>query len=123
MADRGDSVGSASGRAMTDLFEEQVLNLAESHFLILYWAAQCEGRQVKYNITNCFDDLKSCGITRTKQTAVAAVEALTALRFLALRGEGNRRNLYITRHGARALEALVRRQAYAPRPSAFLEGR
>jgi hypothetical protein len=108
---------------MTELFDEQVGNLAEAHFLILCWAAQCEGRQAKYNITNCFDDLKHCGITRTKQTAVASVEALSALRFLSLRGEGNRRHLYITRYGARALEALVRRQAYTPKPSAFLEGR
>jgi hypothetical protein len=54
---------------------------------------------------------------------VASVEALSALRFLSLRGEGNRRHLYITRYGARALEALVRRQAYTPKPSAFLEGR
>ena len=105
-----------------DLFEEQVANLTEAHFLVLYWTAQSEGRQAKYNITNCFDDLKHCAITRTKQTAVAAVEALGALRFLALRGEGNRRNLYITRYGARALEALVLRQQYTPRPSAFLEG-
>jgi len=108
---------------MTELFEEQVANLGESHFLVLYWTAQCEGRDSKYNITNCFDDLKHCGITRTKQTAVATVEALSALRFLALRGEGNRRHLYISRHGARALESLVRRQAFTPKPSAFLEGR
>jgi hypothetical protein len=107
---------------MTELFEEQIAHLGESHFLILYWTAQCEGRQAKYNITNCFDDLKHCGLTRTKQTAVAAVEALSALRFLTLRGEGNRRNLYISHYGARALEGLVRRQAYSPKPSAFLEG-
>ena len=107
---------------MKDLFSEQVANLTEAHFLVLYWATQSEGRHSKYNITNCFDDLKHCSITRTKQTAVAAVEALAALRFVALRGEGNRRNLYITRYGAKALEALVLRQAYTPRPSAFLEG-
>jgi len=107
---------------MKDLFEEQVENLSEAHFLVLYWAAQGEGRQAKYNITNCFDDLKHCGITRTKQTAVAAVEALNALRFVTLRGEGNRRNLYISRHGARALEALVLRQKFTPRSSAYLEG-
>mgnify|MGYP001396232856 CR=1 FL=1 len=107
---------------MKELFEEQTANLSEAHFLILYWATQGEGRQAKYNITNCFDDLKHCGITRTKQTAVAAVEALCALRFVTLRGEGNRRNLYITRYGARALEALVLRQKFTPRPSAFLEG-
>ncbi len=107
---------------MKELFEEQVANLSEAHFLILYWTAQGEGRQAKYNITNCFDDLKHCAITRTKQTAVAAVEALNALRFVSLRGEGNRRNLYISRYGARALEALVLQQKFTPRPSAFLEG-
>lgn len=107
---------------MDELFEEQIRHLSEMHFLILFWAAQGEDRARRYNITNCFDDLKSCSLTRTKQTAVAAVEALSALRFIDLREEGNRKNLYITRHGAKALEALVLRQAYTPRPSAFLEG-
>jgi hypothetical protein len=106
-----------------ELFDEQVANLSEAHFLVLCWAAQSEGRQAKYNITNVFDDLKHCSITRTKQTAVAAVEALGALRFVSLRGEGNRRNLYITHYGARALEALVLGQRYTPKPSAFLAGK
>lgn len=107
---------------MDSLFEEQVAHLTLMHFLILYWTAQSEGRDVPYNITNCFDDLKHAGITRTKQTAVAALEALTALRFLDLRETGNRKHLTITTHGAKALEALILQQSYRPRSSAFLEG-
>lgn len=107
---------------MSELFDEQVQHLTEAHFLVLYWAAEGEGRSRRYNLTNCFDDLKHCGITRTKQNATAAVDALVALRFLDLRDDGNRRNLYITHHGAKALAALVRRGVYAARPSAFLEG-
>ena len=107
---------------MESLFEAQIARLTEAHFLILYWATQSEGRQVKYNMTNCFDDLKHCGITRTKQTAVAAVEALSVLCFLEVRDERGRKNLYITHHGALALEALVLRGAYPQRSSLFLEG-
>jgi hypothetical protein len=103
------------------LFDEQVAHLGEVHFLVLYWTARSEGAGVRYNITNCFDDLKHLGITRTKQTAVAAIEALTALRFVDLREEGNRKNLYITTYGAKALEALVLGRAFEPRTSAFLE--
>jgi len=103
------------------LFDEQVDYLAEVHFLVLYWAAQSEGAGVRYNITNCFDDLKYHHITRTKQTAVAAIEALAALRFVDLRDEGNRKNLYITTYGAKALETLVLGRAFEPKPSAFLE--
>ena len=84
------------------LFDEQVQHLAEAHFLVLLWAAQGEDRKIRYNITNCFDDLKHVGLTRTKQTAVAIVDTLRALRFIDLRDEGNRKNLYITTHGARA---------------------
>ena len=105
------------------LFDEQVQHLAEAHFLVLLWAAQGEDRKIRYNITNCFDDLKHVGLTRTKQTAVAIVDTLRALRFIDLRDEGNRKNLYITTHGARALEGLVLRQSYTPKQSAFLEGR
>lgn len=103
------------------LFDEQVEHLEEAHFLVLYWAAQSEGAGVRYNITNCFDDLKHHSITRTKQTAVAAIEALVALRFVNLREEGNRKNLYITTYGAKALETLVLDRAFEPKPSAFLE--
>lgn len=106
---------------MSDLFKEQVSGLQEAHFLVLYWVATAEDKGVKYNITNCFDDFKFLKITRTKQTAVAVVEALHALRFIDLRDEGNRRNLYITAHGAKALEMLVLRQSYQPKTSAFLE--
>ena len=107
---------------MKKLFEQQVEQLLESHFLVLSWAAQAEDRGVRYNMTNCFDDLKFCGITRTKQSAVAAVDALRALCFVVIRDEGNRKNIYITRHGAKALETLVLEQTYALRGSAFLEG-
>lgn len=104
------------------LFHEQVDHLEYRHFLVLYWTARAEDAGVPYNITNCFDDLKSAGITRTKQNAVSAVEALSVLRFLDVRTEANRRNLYITPQGARALERLVRQRAFEAQPSAFLEG-
>ena len=103
------------------LFDEQVAHLGEAHFLVLYWAARSEGAGVRYNITNCFDDLKHHHLTRTKQTAVAVIEALAALRFVDLREEGNRKNLYITTYGAKALEALVLGGRFAPKKSAFLE--
>ena len=107
---------------MKSLFEDQVARLGECHFLLLSWAAQAEDKGIKYNITNGFDDLKSVGITRTKQNAVATVEALKILRFIDVRDEGNRKNIYITTHGAKALEALVLRRAYVSKTSAFLEG-
>jgi hypothetical protein len=107
---------------MERLFQEQVEQLTESHFLVLLWAAQAEDRRVRYNITNGFDDLKAAGVTRTKQTAVAAVEALAVLRFVTVREEGNRKNIYITRYGARALEALVVGGKFSARRSVFLEG-
>jgi hypothetical protein len=106
---------------MSTLFHDQVDRLKESHFLILYWCAQAEDVGTVYNQTNAFDDLKAAGITRTKQNAIAVVEALSALCFLEVRAEGNRKNLYITEHGARALEALVRSRGFTPRTSIFLE--
>ncbi|OPZ27512.1 MAG: hypothetical protein BWZ02_01610 [Lentisphaerae bacterium ADurb.BinA184] len=106
---------------MEQLFKDQVDGLQEAHFLVLYWVTTAEDRKLRYNITNCFDDLKSLRITRTKQTAAAVVEALRALRFIDVRDEGNRRNIYITAYGARALEALVLRRAFAVKKSAFLE--
>jgi hypothetical protein len=106
---------------MDALFQEQVEHLNESHFLVLYWVATAEDRQKSYNITNCFDDLKAHGITRTKQTAVATVEALDALRFLNINGKGNRKHLYITGHGARAVEYLVLQNKFTPRKSIYLE--
>ena len=108
-------------RLMEALFKEQIANLQPSHFLVLYWVAQAEDRSMCYNITNCFDDLKHLRITRTKQTATALVEALQALRFLDIKDEGNRKNMYITPYGARALESLVLQEKYTPKRSAFLE--
>jgi len=43
------------------------------------------------------------------------------LRFLDIRDEGNRKNMYITPYGARALESLVLQKKYSPKKSAFLE--
>ncbi len=107
---------------MNSLFREQVGHLKESHFLVLYWAAQAEDKTEKYNITNGFDDLKAAGITRTKQNAMAVVEALEVLRFINVRDEGNRKNIYITENGAKALEILVLQRAFGVKKSTFLEG-
>ena len=107
---------------MKELFEQQAGQLGESHFLALSWAAQAEDRRIKYNITNYFDDLKYARITRTKQNAVTALDALRALRFVDIREEGNRKNIYITKYGAKALEGLVLEHKYALKASAFLEG-
>ena len=107
---------------MPDIFNEQVAHLEERHFLVLYWVAQAEDRERKYNITNCFDDLKYRGITRTKQNAVATVEALDSLRFIDVRDEGNRKNMYITQYGAQALRALVLERLFESKQSVFLEG-
>ena len=104
------------------LFNEQVGRLQEIHFQILYWSAIGEDKHAKYNITNLFDDLKSAGLTRTKQTAVAAVTALSALCFIDLRDEHNRKNIYITHFGAKAMELIVTRGGFTPRASAFLDG-
>jgi hypothetical protein len=108
---------------MDRLFEEQVERLQELHYLILLWAVQSEGKSLKYNITNLFDDLKSAGKTRTKQTAVAAVAALATLRFIDIREEHNRKNIYITNFGAKALESMMMRGKYKESESTFLEGR
>ena len=102
------------------LFEEQVERLQEIHYQILYWSTLGEDRHAKYNITNLFDDLKSAGLTRTKQTAVAAVAALSTLCFIDLRDEHNRKNIYITHFGARALEMMVTRGRFEPKKSVFL---
>ncbi len=107
---------------MKELFKKQTEQLRESHFLILYWIAKAENANTKYNITNLFDDLKFAGLTRTKQNAVAYVEALCALCFINLLIEQNRKNLYITRYGAKALELLVKQRLYSTKPSHFLEG-
>lgn len=109
--------------SLNNLFSEQVKALKESHFLVLYWVARAEDKGTKYNITNCFDDLKYLGITRTKQNATAVIDALNALCFIETREEGNRRNLYITPYGAKALETLVLERAFTVNKSIFLEGR
>ncbi len=105
----------------TNLFQEQVNGLQEAHFLVLYWVAVAEDRGLSYNITNCFDDLKARAVTRTKQTATSIIETLQYLRFIDVRDEGNRKNMYITPHGARALESLVREHNFSPQKSFYLE--
>jgi hypothetical protein len=106
---------------MNELFEKQILNLKEVHFHVLYWTALAEGRGVSYNITNIFDDLKFIGLTRTKQSAVSFVESLASLCFIGIHGEGNRKNAYITKHGAKALEYLIANNSYQIKKSMFLE--
>ena len=106
---------------MTELFEEQCSMLKEPHFLILYWTAKAEEKGVKYNITNIFDDLKYIGATRTKQSAVSFVDSLYSLCLVGISGEGNRKNLYISKHGAKALEYLLSNTNFKPKKSLFLE--
>ena len=106
---------------MKQLFDEQISQLREYHFLILYWVAKAESQEQRYNITYVFDDLKFLGVTRTKQTVVAYIESLVALCFVKMMDEHNRKNLYITDYGAKALEILVRKQEYSIKPSNFLE--
>ena len=64
-----------SAELTDDLFQDQLNRLGEGHFQILCWCSMSEAESIKYNITNCFDDLKHANITRTKQTAMAAIEA------------------------------------------------
>ena len=89
------------------LFIKQLDRLKQPHFLLLYWAAQAEIRSIKYNITNAFDDLKDAHITRTKQSVVACVDVLEALCLIDVKDENNRKNIYVTDNGAKALEYLV----------------
>lgn len=107
---------------MDTLFHKQVEKLQQHHFLILYWAAEAEVLGAKYNITNVFDDLKDTKITRTKQSAVAYVEALDMICFIDLREERNRKNIYITEWGAEALRILVSDKNFKTRKSRFLGG-
>ena len=106
---------------INELLEKQILNLKASHFHILYWAAMAEEKEVLYNITNIFDDLKFIKATRTKQSAVAYVEALSALCFVSINGESNRKNIFITKYGARALEYLLSNNSFKINKSLFLE--
>lgn len=106
---------------MDDLFEQQTRRLKHAHFLILYWVTQAEDRKVRYNITNAFDDLKALAVTRTKQNVVSYVDTLAALCFITVRDESNRKNLYITHHGAKALKLLLTGRQFSFQPSRFLE--
>jgi len=120
------SLGSASSSVsvlpgIQELFELQLSRLCEEHFLALYWATVSEYNKVNYNITNYFDDLKHVGITRTKQTAVAAVEALRLMGLIDLRDARNRKNIFITRYGASALQRLVKAGNFKSKPSEYLE--
>ena len=105
----------------SELFMQQLERLGEEHFLVLLWAAMSADRNRKYNITNCFDDLKHTGLTRTKQTAVAAVEAMRLLCLIDIRDERNRKNIYITRWGAKALQQLVLSNRYETKESLYLK--
>ena len=106
---------------MTELFEKQIATLQEAHFLALYWTTVAEDKGIKYNITNVFDDLKNLKITRTKQSAVAYVDSLKLLRFLDVREESNRKNLYLSNYGAQALEKLIISKKFKPQNSNYLE--
>jgi len=112
---------SGSQELSGELFTRQIDGLSESQFLVLLWAAQGEDHSVKYNITNCFDDLKQIGITRTKQTAVSVVESMRSLCFIEIRDERNRKNIYITKWGAQALASLVAAKRYVTRESFYLK--
>lgn len=94
---------------MKRLFDDQIEMLAQPHVNLLYWAAVAEDRKTHYNITNAFDDLKHLKLTRTKQNVYAFIEALRVCCFLDIKERGNKKNLYITRHGAKALEVLLER--------------
>jgi len=103
------------------LFAQQIGQLTQAQYLVLLWATQGEGLGVKYNLTNCFDDLKHAGITRTKQTAVAVVESVRSLCFIEIKDERNRKNIYITKWGAQALAALVGISRFQDLESLFLK--
>jgi hypothetical protein len=107
---------------MKELFEQQLLNLKEPHFHVLYWSAKAEEKGQKYNITNVFDDLKFVGCTRTKQSAVSFVDSLFVLCFIGVAGESNKKNISITKFGAKALEFLLSNNKYKIKKSLFLEG-
>ena len=105
----------------SELFMQQLERLGEEHFLVLLWAAMRADRNRKYNITNCFDDLKAGGITRTKQTAVAVVEAMHLLCLIDVKDERNRKNIYLTNFGGQALAKLAESGRFQSKKSHFLE--
>ncbi|MFA6815312.1 MAG: hypothetical protein WCS73_03365 [Lentisphaeria bacterium] len=104
-----------------ELCEAQLSRLKQAHYLILLWSAKSESQGYKYNITNCFDDLKHAGITRTKQTAVAVIESVASLCFIEIRDERNRKNIYITKYGAKALANIATSNRFELISSAYLE--
>ena len=106
---------------LRDLLQLQVSRLGYGHYLVLYWCAQGEGMSVKYNITNCFDDLKHCGVTRTKQTAVGVIETLHVLGYVDVKDERNRKNIYLTNFGGQALARLAESGRFQTKKSHFLE--
>lgn len=108
-------------QTLDKLFDRQVGNLDQAHVNLLYWSAMAEDRKTRYNITNAFDDLKYLQLTRTKQAVYAYIEALRVCCLIDIREEGNKKNLYITQYGARALETLVN-QGFTLQPSHFLGG-
>jgi len=112
-----------SAGSATELYELQLARLGEEHFLALCWATVSEYKSLDYNITNYFDDLKHLGLTRTKQTAMAAIEALRLLGFVDLRDSRNRKNIFITRFGANALQRLVKTGHFKSKPSDYLESK
>ncbi len=116
----GETMARAA-ESISDLYQDQLNRLGEGHFQILCWCSMSEARSVKYNITNCFDDLKHASITRTKQTAVSIVETLWALCYVDIREERNRKNIYITAHGAKALEQLIKINRYTAKESLSVE--
>lgn len=107
---------------MNTLFEQQIAKIQAHHFLILFWAAEAEDLQVKYNITNVFDDLKDVRITRTKQSVTAYIESLEMLCFIEVKDEKNRKNIYITEYGAEALESILKIKDFKTKKSRFLGG-
>lgn len=108
---------------MNELTQKQVDGLEDAHFQILYWTAVAEDRGVCYNITNVFDDLKYSGLTRTKQSAVSYIDVLRFLQFIEVKEEGNRKNLYISKEGAQALERLINQNEFTIKNSLYLEKR
>jgi len=106
-----------------ELWEKQLAKLKMHHYHILYWSAQAEVMGKRYNMTNVFDDLKAVGTTRTKQSAVSYVEMLDALCLIEIRDESNRKNLYITEYGEKALELEVQQKTYKLEGSAYLGGK
>ena len=81
---------------------------------------QCRpSEEVQHN--QLLDDLKAGGITRTKQTAVAAVEAMHLLCLIDIKDERNRKNIYLTNFGGQALARLAESGRFQTKKSHFLE--